>query len=1833
MKKIIALLLSLTLTFNALFVYTPLIVYADEEETTAETADVQVEEPVSDEVLEEELVPEPVEVVSEDNRLSPESDNLMSEENIETQDENKVAPEATIIENGDGQLIVSCDDTEWLEKLQKGRDSSTSTCYGEIHLQKQGDQNYSTISNWDESDEFVLSEDHKTLTISNSKYHYLANGDYSVSFVVQGYDNLSLDAKLTIIHGLKNAPNVDDIQVSCENNQIIITAPDDEWLKGIAEEWVSTKTGTGEDCESLKMGGRIIFHSSGYGYYDISNFRRIVDGYTARVIHSFDYEDGKLIVLAETVFSNHLVSGEYRLQIEVPGVYTRVDKTVQITSGIKTELPNNISVDYDGGIIVTSSDKEWLAGLAHVDNCRHHIEIYGFDASDDRVSYDARNTDNYHLIDFDGNRIYISEDDLINYCGIAEGDYYLSFESYGYLDSYNTENIFHFGKKAELLDEITVSQNNNGDLIVASDDKDFLRALTVNSRVDSDNRIVMTGARILLKDPVFASANAAKRIGTEDKGFFINTSSDQKIYYDEVNGCVVIKGTAIADRGLTTGTYNVWLYPAGYSAKRIDSVAFDFDNIQPSAPINTTIKEDENGNLVIDCAETDWVKMLCKGHNEQTGGNYGELVFSQNGKQVGFSIVYGMEGIMFERSNNDRTVTIPNQLVRICRIPNGEYDVAIKVEGYEDANFSLTITKSKKAAPSVEITSDNDNIYITSSDADYLDALYKANPEGTDKDGKSMYVENAYIEFSSVDAEGNYDGVFSTRLYNSDIYENGEKKITSIDIEKEEGRLRIFDKRVINLRMPSGRYKVTLFADDYFSKNEFADLTTSIKTNTPTDIDISFDPAKGVLIKSSDTEWLDAIVKGSVGLNLDPMGGYWFSNYDKKTPLTRNGDTVTIGLDYMVEQNVPTADFMVYVEPDHYVRYKYGSYDHKEQKVVDGLHVEIITNGVEYTVTFNANGGKGKMAKQAGLSMVEMALNENQFAKAGYRFAGWSTVKNGPVEYADKGMFSKYFKTKGSVTLYAVWEQIYVTDIAVTGNAKVAAGKSITLKALVEPTDAANKAVVWSIEKVKYIGADGNPVEINKDQTAELKKYATVSSGKVTAKKVAQITDVTVRATAKDGSGIYGEMTVTIVPAVTAVHVLYNGEEFTGKVIGVEQGTEKVVKLSANTDPIDASKEVTWASSNTKIAYVDGEGNVTIPANAKIGKVKITAKALDGTGKSASVTINVAKLVSKITLSGPDKVAAGKSIKLTAVIKPAKPTNKALNWFIKIVSTKDATYTENADIKKYASVSSGKVTAKKVSEIVNVTVVAQAKDGSGIESEYVVTIVPAVSSVSILRNSEDVSKTTIGIDPGVTSVLDLSATTSPADASKEVTWTSSNTKLATVENGKVTIVGAKGKVKITAKATDGTGKNTYVTLNVAKLVTKITLSGSDKVAAGKSVKLTAAVEPTDAANKAVVWSIEKVKYIGADGNPVEINKDQTAELKKYATVSSGKVTAKKVAQITDVTVRATAKDGSGIYGEMTVTIVPAVTAVHVLYNGEEFTGKVIGVEQGTEKVVKLSANTDPIDASKEVTWASSNTKIAYVDGEGNVTIPANAKIGKVKITAKALDGTGKSASVTINVAKLVTKITVYNSKDTIKEDGTPKVVSGNAYVNAGEKTTLKAKVDPSNATSKAVSWSISRFYYYNDSYEQIVVTDPKEIAKYASVSTSGVVTTKKLTTPEDKMSRNIIVRATAKDGSEVYGEYRVRVTPVAESIAFYLNDEKLEPGATVELTELPNSVITLLHPSGARGIITISSSAPDIAYSDEYQDIQFTGNKGTVTLTATSSALKGVSVSVTFIVK
>ena len=89
-------------------------------------------------------------------------------------------------------------------------------------------------------------------------------------------------------------------------------------------------------------------------------------------------------------------------------------------------------------------------------------------------------------------------------------------------------------------------------------------------------------------------------------------------------------------------------------------------------------------------------------------------------------------------------------------------------------------------------------------------------------------------------------------------------------------------------------------------------------------------------------------------------------------------------------------------------------------------------------------------------------------------------------------------------------QNVLVTHISVTGTASLYVGDTAKLTAKVEPTNATNPAVTWSSnnESVATVGTDGT--------------VTAVSAG-----------TAIIKATAQDGSGISGSLTVTVQPANT----------------------------------------------------------------------------------------------------------------------------------------------------------------------------------------------------------------------------------------------------------------------------------------------------------------------------------------------------------------------------------------------------------------------------------------------------------------------------------------------------------------------------------------------------------------------------------------------------------------------------------------------------------------------------------------------------------------------------
>ena len=143
-----------------------------------------------------------------------------------------------------------------------------------------------------------------------------------------------------------------------------------------------------------------------------------------------------------------------------------------------------------------------------------------------------------------------------------------------------------------------------------------------------------------------------------------------------------------------------------------------------------------------------------------------------------------------------------------------------------------------------------------------------------------------------------------------------------------------------------------------------------------------------------------------------------------------------------------------------------------------------------------------------------------------------------------------------------------------------------------------------------------------------------------------------------------------------------------------------------------------------------------------------------------------------------------------------------------------------------------------------------------IEGYFTIKVTEAQSNV--LVTSVTLSVTSVSLTVGETN--QLSATVSPGNATdRSVTWSSSNTSVASVNSsGLVTAKGA-GSATITCKANDGSGKQATCSVSVSAAapikVSGITLNyTSTSLTVGETRQLNATISPSDATDKSVTWS-------------------------------------------------------------------------------------------------------------------------------------------------------------------------------------------------------------------------------------------------------------------------------------------------------------------------------------------------------------------------------------------
>lgn len=266
------------------------------------------------------------------------------------------------------------------------------------------------------------------------------------------------------------------------------------------------------------------------------------------------------------------------------------------------------------------------------------------------------------------------------------------------------------------------------------------------------------------------------------------------------------------------------------------------------------------------------------------------------------------------------------------------------------------------------------------------------------------------------------------------------------------------------------------------------------------------------------------------------------------------------------------------------------------------------------------------------------------------------------------------------------------------------------------------------------------------------------------------------------------------------------------------------------------------------------------------------------------------------------------------------------------------------------------------------------------EATSEVKVIVPVTGVTISGPAGATSSTLNVNETSGAETAQLTAAVAPADADQDVTWSSSNTAVATVSNSGLVTAVRPGTAVITAtKGTQSASYNVKVTANLEAIsLNETTLN----ILKNQTADLTVTYNPTYTdSDKTITWE----------------SSDST-----IAKVENGKVTGLKAGTAT-ITAKSSVAGVSDKTCAVTVTEVPLNS---IALNKTDFE-----LNRFKSETLSVIYNPNNTTDSKDVTWTSSDPSIVKVEN-GKVTA---LKLGEATITAKV---GSKTASVKITVPEV-----------------------------------------------------------------------------------------------------------------------------------------------------------------------------------------------------------------------
>ena len=400
-------------------------------------------------------------------------------------------------------------------------------------------------------------------------------------------------------------------------------------------------------------------------------------------------------------------------------------------------------------------------------------------------------------------------------------------------------------------------------------------------------------------------------------------------------------------------------------------------------------------------------------------------------------------------------------------------------------------------------------------------------------------------------------------------------------------------------------------------------------------------------------------------------------------------------------------------------------------------------------------------------------------------------------------------------------------------------------------------------------------------------------------------------------------------------------------------------QLNVTAYPLDKSNEVRWKSSRTSVVTVSANGLLTAK---RAGTATITATSRVNSNVKITLKVTVQNLPAptSLTITGTRSVTKGASAQLSVTSFPSN-TSSAVTW--------------SSSNRKIATVDSDGTVRGVKGGVVTITATSTAK--KTVKASYTLTVTDPESPTAITLNTGSFT-----MEAGGT--FQLEAGVLPESCRYTgLKYTSSSTRVLRVSSNGLITARQAGTAVVTVRSSYDSGVSRAIQVTVvekaAPTALKITSPGQ-WLTKGQTVTL--AVTPTpSSASRLYGFKSSNSSVATVDAN--------------------GVVTAKKTG-----TVRITvySKKKSTVSASITLTVADASTPRAIsLPNPQIF----LGQNDSTTLVPTIS----PANASRAVTWKSSNTNVATIGADGTVRARG---VGSTVITCTTAVG-GLSASCTVTV--------------------------------------------------------------------------------------------------------------------------------------------------------------------------------------------------------------------------